>query len=202
MSMKPSGRHPPRAMFAAAAALLGAIPAGAAGECTRLDDPFQIIELRLEMDPDDWDLVRFDDGTEIEVPATFRACDEAPLRVRVRRKVGDLLSDADDHVKVSLKIDFDDLVPEGEWHGHRKLSLEGGRGLGRGTVLREAFAWQVFRRAGVIAGSAAWVRVSVNGAPIGVYARVEQVDKSYLRRHLDEDEGFLYKLDWRSPGDI
>ncbi len=202
MFTSPCSRVSPRLTLAAAAALIAATPASAPGECARLDDPLQVIEIRLEMDPGDWEVVRFDDSAEIEVPATFRACDEAPLRVRVRRKVGDLLSDGDDHVKVSLKIDFDDLVPDREWHGHRKLSLEAGRGLGRGTLLREAFAWQVLRRAGVIAGGAAWVRVSVNGEPIGVYARVEQVDKSYLRRHLGEDEGFLYKLDYRSPGDI
>jgi hypothetical protein len=70
--------------------------------------------------------------------------------VNVRRKGFDFFPDSDDRVKVSLKVDFDDRLPDLEWHGHRKLSLEAGRGLGRGVLLREGIAWQAFARAGVI----------------------------------------------------
>jgi hypothetical protein len=173
---------------------LAARPAGA--ECGRIDDPLQVLDLYLEIDPADWDAVRHDanfddDGhANTERPAEFRCGDEAPLPVLVRRKRLLALPSDQDPRKVSLKIDFDDRVPEGEWHGHRKLSLENGQG---GSLLAEGIAWQLMRRAGVICGAAAWVRLHVNGAPAGIFLRVEQIDKSYLRRHLDEDEGFLYK---------
>ena len=73
-------------------------------------------------------------------------------------------------IKISLKIDFDDRIEDGEWHGHRKLSLEAGRGPGRGTLLREGLSWLLMARAGVVMGGASWVRVLVNGNSIGVEA--------------------------------
>jgi hypothetical protein len=169
-------------------------PAGA--DCERIDDPLQVLDLHLEIDPADWDAVRhdsnFDDEghSNTERPAQFRCGDEGPFSVLVRRKRLLALPSEQDPRKVSLKIDFDDRVPEEEWHGHRKLSLENGQG---GSLIAEGIAWQLMQRAGVIAGSASWVRLHVNGAPAGVFLRVEQIDKSYLRHHLDEDEGFLYK---------
>src|SRR5437867_8616474 len=83
---------------------------GALADCTRLDDPLQILDLYLEMDPADWDTVRHDENFEIERPAMFRACNEAPLPVNVRRKKLQVSPQDDDPVKVSLKVDFDDLV--------------------------------------------------------------------------------------------
>jgi hypothetical protein len=109
----------------------------------------------------------------------------------VRRKRLLAIPSEDHPRKVSLKIDFDDPVAEGEWHGHRKLSLENGQG---GSLLAEGLAWQLMARAGVIAGRSSWVRLHVNGAPAGVYVRVEQIDKSFLRRRVGDDESFLYKL--------
>jgi hypothetical protein len=172
----------------------------ALAECERLDDPLQILDFYLEMDPVDWDIVRHDAEFETERPAMFRACDEAPLPVMVRRKRLQVSPEDDDPIKVSLKVDFDDRVPNGEWHGQRKLSLESGRGLGRGTLLREGLAWQLMAQAGLIVGGSAWARVHMNGSPLGMYTRVEQIDKSFLRRHIQEDDGFLYKLDYSVPG--
>jgi hypothetical protein len=175
-------------------ALAATRPAGA--ECELIDDPLQVLDFHLEMAPADWDAVRHDtnfndDGhSNTERPAEFRCGDEDPFPVLVRRKRLLALPSDQDPRKVSLKIDFDDRIPEAEWHGHRKLSLENGQ---RGSLVAEGLAWQLMRRAGVICGAASWVRLHVNGAPAGVYLRVEQVDKSYLRRHLGEDEGFLYK---------
>ena len=152
------------------------------------------------MDPAHWERLRDINEPEEEVPADFQACDEGPIPVMVRRKDISVVFGEPKPIKISLKIDFDDRVPDGEWHGHRKLALESGRGAGRGTLLREGFAWQLFARAGVIAGGSSWVRVLVNGAPIGVFTRVEEMDKSFLRRHLGEDDGFLYKLDYETEG--
>lgn len=183
-----------------AALILATIHVGAAApvlaECSHLNDPLQVLDFRFDMDPSDWDFVlhdvNFDDAgnQNTEKPAMFSCGDEAPVPARVRRKkLAALPSDANP-VKVSLKIDFDDDVPDGEWHSHRKISLENGAG---GVLVTEGLAWQLLARAGVIASGSAWVRLSVNGKPIGIYTRVEQVDKRFLRRHLGEDEGFLFK---------
>ena len=77
-----------------------------------------------------------------------------------------------------------------EWHTLRKISLENG---GEGDLIEEGLAWILMARAGAITRNGTWVKVHVNGSFVGVYTRVEQVDKAFLRHHLNEDEWFLYK---------
>ena len=167
-------------------------------DCSRIDDPLQVLDLFLEMEPADWELVLRDDTFSVERPALFHACGEEPLEVRVRRKKGRPLprTGEGDPVKVGLKVDFDDLVPGQEWNGHRKLSLENGApNFDGSTVFREGLSWQLMARSGLIGGTGVWVRLHVNGVLIGVFTRVEEVDRSFLRRHLGEDDWFLYKYD-------
>jgi hypothetical protein len=179
---------------------LSAATGGALADCAPFQDPFELLDLHVEIDPADWETVRQDATFEVEKPATFRCGDEGPFPIHVRRKISYALPSDANPIKVSLKIDFDDLVPEGEWHGHRKLSLENGISdpVYPSALLREGVAWILMARAGVIAGGSFWARVHVNGRLLGVYTCLEQIDKSFLRRHIGEDEGFLYKLDWRS----
>jgi hypothetical protein len=49
-------------------------------------DPFVVRTFNLELEPADWDVIRFDTTNEIEVPAMFWADDETPILVSVRRK--------------------------------------------------------------------------------------------------------------------
>jgi len=177
--------------------ILAAPTRAAAQDCSNPDDPFQVLDFHLEMDPADWDVIRRDTSFEIERAGTFRCEAELPRPVRIRRKRSDALPSDVDPRKVSLKVDFDDDPEEGDWHSHRKLSLESGviRQSLPGALLREGISWIVMQRSGAISGAASWVRVHLNGEPLGIYTRVEEIDKSFLRRHLDEDEGFLYKYD-------
>ena len=190
--------HPgPSGISLLLALTLFASPRAAAQDCSNPDEPFQVLDFFLEMDPADWDVIRRDTTFEIERPGLFRCEAELPLEVRIRRKRSDSLPSDVDPRKVSLKVDFDDGPEEGSWHDHRKLSLESGviRQQLPGALLREGISWIIMQRAGAISGAASWVRVHLNGEPLGIYTRVEEIDKSFLRRHLDEDEGFLYKFD-------
>ena len=167
-----------------------ALPSSAPAICENPDDPYQVLDFHLEIDPADWVAIRHDLTYDDERPAYFWCGDEDPLSVSVRRKPTAAIPSDSDPQKVSLKIDIDEYVPDQEWHSHRKISLENGEGS---LLIEEGFAWLMLARAGVISGGTSWVRVHVNGSPVGIYTRVEQIDKSYLRRHLGEDEGFLYK---------
>jgi hypothetical protein len=188
------------AVLAIASSLHGlATPRLAAG-CADLDDPYQVLDLHLELAPADWEAIVLDETYELERPASFHCGEETPIPANVRRKRGRLLQEPPTEPvlteKVSLKIDLDDLVEDGEWHGHRKLSLENGsRVWDEGVLLREGLSWWLMAHAGMVTGQASWVRLHVNGRAIGVYTRVEQVDKSFLRRRVGEDGGFLWKGD-------
>lgn len=171
------------------AIMTGALRTPVLGACLNVDDPLQVLDFYLTIDSSDWNTILRDTTFNIERPAYFWCGDEPPLLVSVRRKPTVAIPDEQNAVKVSLKIDVDEYVPDQEWHSHRKLSLENGGGS---VLVREGLAWLLMVRAGVIAGNAAWVRLTVNGQRVGVYTRVEQIDKAFLRRHLGEDDYFLY----------
>jgi hypothetical protein len=176
--------------IALALGLAAAARAGPAfGACLNVGDPLQVLDFHLTIDPSDWNTILRDTSFNIERPAYFWCGDETPLLVSVRRKPTVAIPDEQNAVKVSLKIDLDEYVPDQEWNSHRKISLENGGGA---VLVREGLSWLLMVRAGVITGNAAWVHLTVNGEPVGIYTRVEQIDKAFLRRHLGEDEYFLY----------
>jgi hypothetical protein len=169
-------------------------------------DPFHVLTLHLEMDPNDWDRVRFDQPSQSEtwVPEVAEASlwteSECPIRVTVRRKgESDIPLPEGDPQKVSLKIDINEVVSGQKWHGLTKLSLENGSE----TPLKEGFSWILHRLAweaglyGYEAAYSGWVRLYINGELKGVFVNAEQRDAQFLRNHgYNKESGtWLYKID-------
>jgi hypothetical protein len=93
-------------------------------------NPFQILNLNLQLAEQDWDTIRHDTTNEIEVPALFWADGESPILVSVRRKSSRALPSEADPVKVGLKIDINELVDGQKWRDLTKVSLENGTDSG------------------------------------------------------------------------
>jgi spore coat protein CotH len=137
------------------------------------------------------------------VPAWFWADGEQAIQVTIRRKSSRALPSEGNPIKVSWKVDINQIVDGQKWHGLTKLSLENGADT---DPISEGFAWNLhelasvdgFYGAGYHAGLANWVRVNMNGAYIGVYVNVEQRDKQFLRNHgiyFGESRTWLYEID-------
>lgn len=163
-------------------------------------DPQTLLHLNLSMSNTDWNTVQHDTSNEIEVPATFWLQGEAPILVSVRKKSSDALDAGTGFLKVSLKIDINELVSGQVWHDLKKLSLENGDDE---DVLTEGLAWNLHRMAASPQGysySAAlanWATLTINGVYTGVYVNVEQRDKTMLQNRglWVGDETWLYKID-------
>lgn len=67
-------------------------------------------------------------------------------------------------------------------------------------VLAEPFAYEFYRRTGQAAPLTDFVRLSVDGQPLGYHLLIEQPNKSFLRRNGLRDDGNLYKANWRGRG--
>src|SRR5688572_13985047 len=168
----------------------------------RVFDPLVVRTFNLELEPADWDVIRFDTTNEIEVPAMFWADDEAPILVSVRRKSSRALPSEQDPIKIGLKIDINEFVSSQQWRGLVKLSLEN---AGDVLALREGMAWQLHQLAAdagyygpeAYPALANWVRVNINGVFVGVYSNVEQRDTQYLRNRGVRVSGatWLYEID-------
>jgi hypothetical protein len=167
-----------------------------------LYDPFQVRNLNFEMDPGDWSAVKNDAGYTIVKPAYFWADDESKIIVSIKRKPNAAIGD-----KVALKIDINEYFDNLRWHGVKKLSLENGYDA---DAVTEGLAWFLHRQAagtgpaGYKPPLAAWVNVSVNGQRLGMYANVEQIDKTFLRNRDQwvSGETWLYKQGEVGPSEL
>lgn len=149
-------------------------------------DTNNLMTLNLQLDPSDWDVIRYDMTFDIEVPAQFWADGEESnkLLVSVRRKSCDAMPNEDDPFKISVKIDINQYVTGQRWHDLTKLSLENGDDS---DVLAEGLAGNLHRMAsgpegyGYPVSYANWVILKINGINRGVYVNIEQLNKQFLR---------------------
>ena len=67
-------------------------------------------------------------------------------------------------------------------------------------LLAEPLAYELHRRAGLAASLTDYVRLGVDGEPVGYHLLVEQPNKSFFRRHGLRDDGNLYKATYMGQG--
>jgi hypothetical protein len=77
------------------------------------------------------------------------------------------------------------------YHGLKKLNLA--NGWSDPTMLREKVLMDVCRAEGVLAPRMSFANVYLNDVHWGFYGVIEQVDKTFLERWLDDDRGNLFK---------
>lgn len=162
--------------------------------CLGVYNPEQVLDLRFTMAAADWAALKADTTNSVLFPARFQCNDEPalPYDIGIRRK----RSGGTD--KPGLKVDFNFVIPDGNFFSLKKLSLENGISEGSGTadakdLVSEYLAWRMMVLSGAHASRAVFVRVHVNGTLIGAYVSVEQVDKRFLANRLGENDGWLYK---------
>lgn len=175
-------------------------PLASAQDWPEIFDPLELRTLHLQIDPSDWIAIQHDETLSLEFPAALALEDEwPPMIVAVRRKSGDPLTESNDFIKVSLKIDVNEIYDGQTWHGLKKLSLENGDDQ---DVVSEGFAWQLHSMAagpagyGYHPGYGSWVKLFINGIYTGVYVHAEQRDKQFLRNRdlYNAGETWLYKM--------
>jgi hypothetical protein len=151
-------------------------------------------EIRLNINSKDWQTLRDNYLTNDYYPCDFRWNGQVVRNVGIRSR-GQASRSA---TKPSLRVDFDHNTA-----GQTLLDL-------KSVVLRnnatdfsnmhERLAMQLFARMGLPAPRVAYTRLYINDAYQGLYSIVESLDKSFLSRNFDENEGYLYKYD-RLPTD-
>ena len=67
-------------------------------------------------------------------------------------------------------------------------------------MLAEPLAYELYRRVGNAACQTDFVRLAMNGQPVGYHLLIEQVNGAFLRRHKRDPGGDLYKILWYGRG--
>ena len=100
--------------------------------------------------------------------------------------------------KKSFKISFNEFVPGREYQGVRKLNLRGQHN--DPTMIREKLFYEVWEKAGMPERRMAFVKLFINGQYRGLYTNAEEIDKIWLEKTYDDNDGNLYKCTW--PADL
>ena len=168
----------------------------------------RVSEIEIRMSPEDWREVRLSHRDEsLTRPGTtsfgaarrgMTAINTAVPRsestatviaqVGVRKKgfIGSVVS-----TRPSLKVKFDEYVRGQSYAGLEGLTLNNNNQ--DQALLQQFLAYDLYTRAGVPAPQTSFVRVRVNGEDLGLYTRVETIDKAFLRRVFGNDNGVLYE---------
>lgn len=100
-------------------------------------------------------------------------------------------------LKRPLKLDFNHYDPKQRFHGHTTLNLN--NNILDVSHQRQALGFALFREAGVPAPRTAFAQVYLsvpgkhNKEYLGLYTLIEEVNKSFLKRHFDSSKGLLLK---------
>ena len=169
----------------------------------------RVLDITIEIDPEDWDTLRHQTRTfedlmaeiekyELSQPfadiydwfsGTVTIDGETHKEVGVRKK-GFIGSQSD--TKPSLKLRFDKYVDEQALGGvMERITLN--NSIQDPSMVNTCLALQVFASAGVPSPRCNFATISVNGKDLGLYVHVEEIKKPFLSRYFDSAEGNLYE---------
>ncbi len=167
----------------------------------RLLDPNRMIEIKIEVAPDDWEQLRrqaHDPATAFsglpgERPYTYFRADlwidgEKLESVGIRKK--GFFGSADIQ-RPSLKVKFDAYKDQDPIKGLSRLTLNNNKQ--DRSQASQFLTYRLFRRAGNPAPRSNWAHVVVNGENLGIYSHVESIKKPFLKRAFADKSGNLYE---------
>ncbi|MCP4678641.1 MAG: cellulosomal protein [Deltaproteobacteria bacterium] len=164
-------------------------------------DPTRVVEVEIEIDPVDWDVLRYEgrelatlfsgcaedlEYTYFDVTATIDGNKVEHVGVRKKGYLGSLSV-----LRPSLKINFGKFAPGQTYSGMKRMTLNNDRQDPSHT--HQVMSYALFREAGVVSPRANFAHVTVNGEDLGFYTHVESIKKPFLARHFDDNDGNRYE---------
>lgn len=163
----------------------------------------------IQIDPNDLAMLDKNPAAERIVPASlvFEGKTYGPLGVRYKGAIGSFrppcltgAAGSPRAGKCSIKLDFNELDPEGRFFGLKKLNLHSMNN--DASLMRDRLGYTLFREMGVAAPRAVHARVLINGQLQGLFIAVEQVDGRFARaRFAEGGDGNVYKEVWPMHAD-
>jgi spore coat protein CotH len=96
--------------------------------------------------------------------------------------------------KPGLRVDMDRYTSKQQFLGLKSLVLD--NVWQDPSFMKEKIAMDLFRRLGQPASREAFARLYVNNTFAGLYVVIESVDKDFLTRNFEQNEGYLYEYNW------
>ena len=174
-------------------------------------DPYfaldRVLDVSIEIAPDDWDRLRGQTRTLADIlvgadcldspaddiftwfEATVTVDGEIHTQVGIRKKgfLGSLSK-----VKPALKVRFDKFV-DGQLLGGAMKRLTLNNAQQDPSLINTCMAYHVFASAGLPAPRCNFATVAVNGENLGLYVHVESMKTAFLERNFSDPSGNLYE---------
>jgi hypothetical protein len=147
-------------------------------------------EIRLLINPRDWDQLKLEFQQNTYYGCRFFWKGQEVRNAGIRSRGNGSRSGT----KPGLRVDFDRYTSKQRFLGLKSFVLR--NNTQDPTMLHERVAMKLFQRMGVPAPREAHARLFVNDVYAGLYTIVESVDKDFLSRHYQENDGFLYEYDY------
>ena len=176
-----------------------ALPAGVATAADpALSAPFfdgsVLQEVQLDMNSRDWQSLKDNYLSNAYYPCDFRWGSEVVRNIGIRSRGTASRSE----VKPGLRVDFNRYSANQTFLGLKSFVLR--NNTTDRTSMHERISMLLFERMGVPAPRETHTKLFVNGSYAGLYSIVESIDKNFLARTRNENDGYLYKFD-RNVGD-
>jgi spore coat protein H len=163
-------------------------------------EPFRLLQVDVELDPDDWEVARNQSRNILDLLAG-EDCLAEPFEspytwfdarvsidgedfdeVRVRKK--GLLGSVEPG-RPSLKLRLDKTETDANFEGVSRLTLNNNRQ--DASRLKTCMGYEILARSGVAAPRCSLAHVTVNGEDLGLYSNVEPIREPLLARNFGGD---------------
>jgi hypothetical protein len=163
-------------------------------------DPFfddsVLHDIFLTVNSRDWNSLKehFLDNTYY--PADFRWGSQTVRNIGIRSRGTGSRSG----VKPGLRVDFDRYTTDQKFLGLKSFILRNNTQDPSG--MRERLSMKLFRRMGVIAEREAHARLYINNVYVGLFTIVESIDKTFLTKNFNENDGHLYEYSFDNSAPV
>ena len=147
-------------------------------------------EIRLSINSRDWQSLKSHYLENTYYPSDLRWGSQVVRNVGIRSRGTGSRSG----VKPGLRVDFDRSATDQKFLGLKSFILR--NNTQDPSNVHERLSMLLFRRMNLPAPREAHTRLFVNNEYVGLYTIVESIDKAFLRRKFDDDEGYLFKYDY------
>jgi spore coat protein CotH len=171
----------------AAAPLPAWAQSGAADPADAFFDGAALHDIYLTINSRDWSSLKEHFTENTYYPADFKWNSTTVRNIGIRSRGTGSRSG----VKPGLRLDFDRYTTDQKFLGLKSFILRNNTQDPSG--MRERLSMALFRRLGMVAEREAHARLFINNTYTGLFTLVESIDKTFLTKTFNENDGHLYE---------
>src|SRR5262245_8014150 len=144
-------------------------------------------EIRLEINPKDWQTLKANPISNAYYPCNFKWRNILVEDVGIRSRGGSTRNS----IKPGLRIDFNQYEEKQQFLGLKSIALD--NMAQDASMMKERLSMELFAKMDLPAPREVNARLYVNDEYAGLYTIIESTDKDFLQRTFGENDGYLYE---------